>query len=221
MMPSFTARAAKVAFAAAAWVAVSLGGASAADSLKLTFVTHAAFFSHESGQAKTLDPQVFVEDATAQEATGPQGIKHIVGFRPALIDQDAGTLKVFNAEGRPLGFDLAAWLGAMGVVEITDAAAGPVLTATFSGLRPGGVYSLFENHFDQKPVTFTPMDGDGTNNNFVAAADGSAKISMKIAQMPTHANAVLLVYHSDGVAHGGERGPIGVGAHHQLIARPE
>ena len=40
-------------------------------------------------------------------------------------------------------------------------------------------------------------------------------------QLLTHANAVLLVYHSDKTFHGDQRGEIGVTAHHQLIARPE
>jgi hypothetical protein len=213
-----TANISKIALATVAWMIVS---AASADALKLNFVTHAAFFSGETKQAKTLDPQAFVQDVSAPEAVGPQGIKHIAGFRPAFIDQDVKTAMVFNANGQPLGFDLGAWLGATGAVEIADAGAGPVLTATFSGLKPGGQYSLFENHFDQKPVGFTPMDGAGTNNNFVAATDGSAKVTMKLTRIPTHANAVLLVYHSDGKTHGTERGPIGVDAHHQLIARPE
>lgn len=221
MKSSLKANGSRFALAAATWVLVSMSAASTADALKLNFVTHAGFFSAETKQARTIDPQAFVQDAAAPEAVGPQGIKHVAGFRPAFIDQDARTLKIFNANGQPLGFDLAAWLGATGSVTISDAGAGPVLSATFLGLKPGGTYSLFENHFDQKPVGFTPMDGDGANNNFVAAADGSATVSMKLSRMPTQANAVLLVYHSDGKTHGAERGPIGVDAHHQLIARPE
>jgi hypothetical protein len=37
--------------------------------------------------------------------------------------------------------------------------------------------------------------------------------------MLTGANAVLLVYHSDGRTHGTSRGQLGVTAHHQLIAK--
>jgi hypothetical protein len=46
-------------------------------------------------------------------------------------------------------------------------------------------------------------------------------VSITLPDFPTHANAVLLVYHSDGQTHGLERGRIGIDAHHQLIARPE
>ena len=82
-----------------------------------------------------------------------------------------------------------------------------------------GHYSLFENHFDQKPIGFTPTDGTGKTNNFIAKADGTATIAMTIPHMPTHDNAVLLVYHSDAKDHGAERGAIGVDAHHQIIVR--
>src|SRR6266851_1032720 len=87
--------------------------------------------------------------------------------------------------------------------------------------KPNAHYSLFENHFDQTPVSFTPMDGVGKTNSFVAQPDGRAKVSMTLPDFPTHANAVLLVYDSDGQTHGLERGRIGIDAHHQLIARPE
>jgi len=104
---------------------------------------------------------------------------------------------------------------------ITDQGGKPVLEATFKGLKPNAHYSLFENHFDQTPVSFTPMDGTGTTNSFVTQPDGSAKVSMTLPDFPTHANAVLLIYNSEGQTHGLDRGRIGVDAHHQLIARPE
>ena len=207
--------------AAAALFFVSMGGSFAASPLKMDFVTHAAFFSAESKQPKTLDPQVFVHDAAAQAATGPQGIKHVAGVRPPLIDQDAKSFMLYNAEDKPLGFDLQTWLSASGSVSITEHGGKSLLEASFKGLKPSATYSLFENHFDQTPVSFTPMDGTGTTNSFVTQPDGSAKVSMMLPDFPTHANAVLLIYNSEGQTHGLERGRIGVDAHHQLIARPQ
>ena len=206
---------------AAALLGASMGTGFAATTLKMDFVTHAAFFSAETKQPKALDPQAFVRDPAAAEAVGPQGIKHAASVRPALIDLDARTLPVHTADDKPLGFNLGAWLDAKGSVTISDADGMPKLTATFSGLVPNGKYSLFENHFDQKPIGFTPMDGTGQANTFTAKADGTAEIALTLTHIPTHANAVLLVYHSDGLDHGLEKGPIGVVAHHQLIARPE
>ncbi|WGS22104.1 MULTISPECIES: hypothetical protein [unclassified Bradyrhizobium] len=191
-----------------------------ASPLKMTFVTHAAFFSAETKQPKAIDPQVFVEDASAQAATGPQGIKHDAGVRPALIDQDAKTSKLFSADHRPLGFDLQSWLSASGTVTIADQDGKVTLEATFKGLQPNASYSLFENHFDTTPISFTPVDGTGKTNSFTTKPDGSASVSVTMPSMPTHANAVLLIYNSGGQPHGLERGRIGIDAHHQLIARP-
>ena len=193
----------------------------AASPLKMSFITHAAFFSAESKQPKTLDPQVFVHDPAAEAATGPQGIKHLAGVRPPLIDQDPKSSMLYNAEDKPLGFDLQTWLSASGSVTITDRDGKPFLEAEFKGLKPNAHYSLFENHFDHTPVTFTAMDGTGTTNSFVTQSDGSAKISVALTDFPTHANAVLLIYNSEGQTHGLERGKIGIDAHHQSIARPE
>ncbi|SKA24863.1 hypothetical protein SAMN02745126_04456 [Enhydrobacter aerosaccus] len=189
--------------------------------LKMDFVTHATFFSGETKQPKTLDPQVFIRDPKAAEAVGPQGIKHAAGVRPPIIAEDTGSSPLFTAEGQPLGFDLQTWLAAKGTVTILSQAGHIRLEATFSGLKANATYSLFENHFDQKPVGFTPMDGSGQTNSFTAGPDGKAAISLQLTHVPTHDNAVLLVYHSDSQAHGLERGHIGVDAHHQLIARPK
>jgi hypothetical protein len=207
--------------AAAGLLIASIGSGFAASPLKLDFVTHAAFFSAETKQPKTLDPQVFVEDTSAPEATGPQGIKHVAGVRPPFIDQDAKTSKLFNAEHRPLGFDLQSWLSATGTVAIAEKDGKVMLEATFENLQPNASYSLFENHFDTKPVTFTPMDGAGTANSFTAKGDGTASVTVILPSMPTHDNAVLLIYNSGSQPHGVERGRIGVDAHHQIIARPE
>ncbi len=201
-------------------LAGGVGIGEAASSSHLTFVTHAAFFSSETKQPKPLDPQAFVQDPSAAAATGPQNIQHVAGVRPAFIDQDSKTTPLYNAKGEALGFDLGEWLNAKGVVTITPSAHGKArISANFTDLRPGGSYSLFENHFDQQPVGFTPLDGIGKTNNFVASKKGTAWIGLVAPQMLTHANAVLLVYHSDKTFHGDQRGEIGVTAHHQLIAR--
>jgi hypothetical protein len=207
--------------AAAGLLIASVVSSFATSPLKVEFVTHAAFFSAETKQPKTLDPQVFVEDASAPEATGPQGIKHVAGVRPPFIDQDSRTSKLFNAEHQPLGFDLQSWLSATGTVTIAEKDGNVTLDATFKNLQPNASYSFFENHFDTTPITFTPMDGAGKANSFTAKADGTASVTMTLPSMPTHANAVLVIYNSGGQPHGMERGRIGADAHHQIIARPE
>lgn len=199
---------------------IGLAATQAASIIHLAFITHAAFFSSETHQSKALDPQVFVRDSGAPAAIGPQGIQHGAGVRPAFIDQDAKSTPLVNAIGAPLEFDLGQWLAATGTVTVTPAANGKAqVSAQFTNLQPGGYYSLFENHFDRQPIGFTPLDRSGKANNFVASKSGTAKIRLTAPQKLTHANAVLLVYHSDKKFHGKERGELGVTAHHQIIAR--
>ncbi|MEP7209083.1 MAG: hypothetical protein ABI920_19275 [Casimicrobiaceae bacterium] len=208
------------AFRAATSLALVLmaGGTFAADggAQELKMETHAGFFSAETKQAKPLDPQVFVKDVNAPAATGPQNIRHDAGLRPAFIADAPGTA-LFNAKGKALGFDLGKWLAPTGTATIGPD--GMTVTVKLANLRPQGTYTLFENHFDQKPVGFTPLDGTGKGNSFVAPADGTKTFTLKAPAKLTHDNAVLLVYHSDGATHGMSRGEIGVDAHHQMIAR--
>ncbi|MCY0852894.1 hypothetical protein [Cupriavidus sp. D39] len=205
---------------------VGLGGLTAmaahaaSDSRALDFETHAAFFSSETHQKPPLDPQVFVAAPGAPAALGPQNIKRSAGLRNALI-MDAPSSPIMSASGQPLDMSLGAWLGAKGQVILTPQPDGrEKVTVILSGLKPHGHYSLFENHFEQKPIGFTPLDGNGTDNDTVADAEGKAILSTVSPTTITHDNAVLVVYHSDGKTHGKMRGEIGVNAHHQLIARP-
>ena len=182
---------------------------------RLPLVTHAAFFSSETKLSPVLDPQVFVREAASPAAVGPQHIARVAGFRNALVT-DPRDSELYTAMGARLdGFTLGSWLDASGSVEL----AGTQIAVDLAGLRPGGLYSLFENHFDESPVGFTPLDGSGTSNTVVADAQGRAHLAVTAPRMLTHDNAVLVVYHSDGMAHGASRGTIGVNAHHQLIVR--
>ncbi|AJY27108.1 hypothetical protein BTM_6179 (plasmid) [Burkholderia thailandensis 34] len=191
-----------------------------AQSVVLPFMTHATFFSTETQQPVLLDPQVFVADPAGSEGVGPQGIRHVAGVRNARV-ADSGSLSIVNASHKPLDMTLGDWLGADGDVVLTRQANGrEKITVVLSHLKPNGRYSLFENHFDQKPVGFTPLDGTGDTNSFVADSAGHAVVTTITPVPLTHDNAVLVVYHSDGQAHGRSRGNIGVDAHHQLIARP-
>lgn len=183
------------------------------------FLTHAAFFSVEAKQANLVDPQVFVSDLNAAAAVGPQGIAHAAGYRPAFgVDDPA--VRLSNANGKPLGFSLERWFTARGTVVLAAAGTGDTTaTLAFTQLVPGGRYSMFENHFTLAGVTFTPLDGTAKTNSFTAAPNGSAHLTLTIPGRVTHAEGILLVYHSDGIDHGQQRGQIGVDAHHQLIVR--
>lgn len=187
---------------------------------RLAFVEHAAFFSLEAKTPALIDPQVFVAVAAAPEVPkGLQGIAHIAGVRNAVMVDDSER-PVLSGTGKPLGFTLGRWFAAAGTVDLAPQANGTERIAMhFTHLVPNGRYSLFENHFDTMPVTFTPLDGAGTANGFLAAKDGSADVTAVAPSVLTHENAVLAVYHSDGIEHGQSRGEIGIVAHHQLIVR--
>ncbi|NMM04366.1 hypothetical protein HHL24_41795 [Paraburkholderia sp. RP-4-7] len=185
----------------------------------LSFETHAAYFSREVASPTVLDPQVFVLDKSAQVERHWQDIEHVAGVRNAHADDPAGG-EIYNATGSPLGMTLGQWLHAGGSVTLAPRADGREdVTVVLHGLKQGGRFSLFETHFDRKPFGFTPVDGAGTGNSFVADAAGSASVAMTAPAQMTHANAVLIVYHSDNLTHGSERGSMGETAHHQLIAR--
>lgn len=186
----------------------------------IPFKTHAAFFSTEMHLKEAIDPQVFVKDAAGKAGMGPQQITHQAGLRNPRV-ADSPVLPIFNANGMALQMSLGAWLGPQGEVILTQREDGKEkVTVILSKLMPGGHYSLFQNHFDQKPVGFTPLDGRGTDNNFVADAGGKAVVTVVAPAALTHDNAVLVVYHSDGKTYGNVRGNIGINAHHQIIARP-
>lgn len=182
------------------------------------FATHATFFSLESKQANLLDPQAFVRDPAATAGVGPQGIVHDAGVRPAFRVEDPST-PVVDARGRSLGFTLERWFGARGTVTLAPSGSSTAASFAFVGLVPDGRYSLFENHFGENGVTFTPLDGTAASNSFTASHDGRARVEIVVPGAVSHAVGLLLVYHSDGRDHGMERGELGVTAHHQLIVR--
>jgi hypothetical protein len=188
-------------------------------SLRMPLMVHSKFFSIEAKLPKVLDPHVFIAQADAPAAIGAQGIAHLAGFRTAYSD-DPDNSALFTAQGKPLGFNLGTWFAASGTVLLEPFSDGRErITVDMANLLPGGTYDFFENHFDERPVGFTPLDGTATTNGFVAGADGRAHITLIAPKVLTHDNAVLLIYHSDGKTNGASRGGIGVTAHHQLVAR--
>jgi hypothetical protein len=194
-------------------------GVAHAQTTTLKFETHAAFFSNETNQVRALDPQVFVADRGSHGGPGPQSIRHVAGFRNAFVDEGENR-PLFNAAGKRIDLTAGQWFGATGTVNLSPEPDGTeAIDISLKGLKPGALYSLFENHFDHSPISFTPLDGAAQSNSFRANAHGEAAVHVVAPHVLTHDNAVLVVLHSDDVSHGQERGDIGVDAHHQLIVR--
>ena len=185
----------------------------------LTFQLHAAFFSRETNASPPIDPQVFVvDDRVTKGGTGPQGIEYIAGVRPMRFNIEPD-VPLVNAEGSPLLFTVSRWIAATGSASIADAeGVSQDITVRFSHLIGFGVYSLFKNTFSAAGVVFTPLDGEGTHNTFKADEAGNGTFALNTPDRLTNRNAILLVYHSDGMDHGSQRGKIGYDAHHHLIA---
>ncbi|GAC1541795.1 MAG: hypothetical protein NVS2B17_19620 [Candidatus Velthaea sp.] len=192
--------------------------ARAAEPMRLLFQPHGAFFSLEFHQQTLIDPQVFCAEPSSPSAVGLQGIRHRAGLRNARLS-DPIDKPIFAADGKRLPFTLGQWLDAAGTAEIAEVSQGSQITMRFARLVPDGRYSLFENHFDTQPPSFTPLDGTGKGNSFIADGNGDAQISVLTPGRLGHDNGILVVYHSDGITHGIERGPLGVTAHHQLVLR--
>jgi hypothetical protein len=211
----------RVALAALVAGSVLTGMSFAASPAKTDVITHAAFFSAEMGQSRVIDPHIFVQDAAAPEAVGPLGIKHAAGLRPAFVEEDRKAAPLYTADGKPLGMTLGEWLRGTFSMMITGTTADPRLDATFSGLKPQGRYSLFERQSGQQTVAFKPIDGTGASNSFVAGADGTATLSIKLSRPLPSTSTVVLIYHSDDQAHGLQRGRIGYDAHHLVMTQPK
>lgn len=223
MAPPATSRRIGAALGTLATSAVMLasGVTNVTAAVMLRFEGHGAFFSSETHQPVTIDPQVFVQAPGAPGGLGPQGIVHAADVAPAPLSAPP-EMPVYNADGKWLGTTLGRWLSAVGtgIVEPAgDRVHADRVSVTFTGLIPGGLYTLFEVTFQPSGNTFAPLDGSGLRHNFVALTDGTARATVLTPAPLAHSNAVLLVYHSDGRTHGMSRGMPGLTAHHQLIAR--
>ncbi len=179
---------------------------------------HAVFFSHEAHQPRVIDPQMFVAAPGASAGIGPQMIRHVAGVAPVLAAAPAAT-PLLDALGRPLGVTLGRWEAARGTATLTCRDGSSTLVSRFTRLLPRAVYSLFVVHLRvQGPRRFTPLGApDGRGSSFVTDASGIWTETSVIPPCLTPAEAVVLVWDSDGRSHGPVIGQPGVTAHNHLI----
>ncbi len=179
---------------------------------------HAVFFSHEAHQPRVIDPQMFVAAPGAPAGIGPQMIRHVAGVAPVLAAAPAAT-PLLDALGRPLGVTLGRWAAARGTATIACDGRSSTLVSRFTRLLPRAVYSLFVVHLRVRgPRRFTPLGApDGRGSSFVTDASGIWTETSVIAPCLTPAEAVVLVWDSDGRSHGPVIGQPGVTAHNHLI----
>lgn len=206
-----------LAIIAAALVGAAFPGPASAAYVTHAFVTGAEQAALEARADQFADPQVFVQQAGATAVTGAQGIARAAGLRPALMTDDP-VMPAFNAQGKPLGFNLGAWFGARGTVVYDPASAKPQVAMGFAGLNPGGVYSVFERR-GGPGAAFAPLDATGARTTFTADAQGNAALQLTLGAPLLPGSTIVVIYHSDGAAHGTDPGQPGITAHAQLMYR--
>lgn len=197
------------------------GSATSTGSTQTTTVTYQLqmqFFSHETNLSTVVDPQVFIASPTTPAGTGPQGIMHVVGVKPASA-QDPPNTPLLNADAAPLGVTLGAWKAATGSAMLSCRNGQETVINSFQHLLPNAVYSLFVVHFRVNGAQrFTPLGAsDGSNNNFTASAAGEGTETSTLSPCLTSDDGVVLIWHSDGHSHGASPGVLGVTWHNHLI----
>lgn len=184
----------------------------------LTFQLHGMYYSRQMQIEPPVDPQVFVADRTvAVGGIGLDNIEHVAGLRALQLSERNAPL--FSAEGKHLGFTSSKWVAAQGsgVIAGLDGGRQDVILR-FSDLLAFGVYSVFKRMRGASGRVYVPLDGTAKTNSFKASAAGTAALSIVSPQPMAVDSAILLVYHSDGKAHGLDRGTVGIVSHDHLIA---
>ena len=128
-------------------------------------------------------------------------------------------------EGKSLGFTLGQWLSATGTGVYSVEGINAKLSISFKNLVPNGVYTLWCSSItfppDPKIVDKPCGAADGSENSFVADADGNAVFSLKLKPLEQStketASVVALAYHSDGKTYGAGTGDFGLATHVQIF----
>lgn len=181
---------------------------------------HMEFFSHESGLATVIDPQMFVASPTTPAGIGPQMIAHVAGVMPVPHDDPPGT-SLLAADATPLHVTLGAWEKATGTVALSCSNGVEAGMSRFTGLLPHSLYSVFVVHLNVNgPGRFTPFGNPvGNDNSFTSSSTGAAMTTDHVNGCLDHQEAVVVIWHSDDKTHGATPGVLGVTWHNSVITQ--
>ncbi|MDU9007108.1 hypothetical protein [Sedimentitalea todarodis] len=204
----------------------------APESMSLTFIFHIddgmaeqdVFYEKISGSGEVFRPTAATRDMDAPLYAPGVEVKH--NF---LDTTDTGPYPI----GRPLGLTLGEWFAAKGSgTYICENGVGTV-DLSFENLVPDGVYTIWHDFMVWPPTepfigTYDLPFGarDGSENTFIAKADGSADfghtISPCLQLSGEHLAADLaLAWHSDGNTYGPLPGEFSTVTHVQMyVALP-
>jgi hypothetical protein len=202
--------------------------ASAGTAIKLQFVNHLqaklpeqdVYIERPMGSGKVYRVTAADKDMSAPLYAAATVIKHDP-FNPKALGP--------YGKGRSLGFTLGQWLAAKGSGTYSCDRGKGTVTARFESLVPSGVYTMWYFFLPMpppQPFTGTldlPLGArDGTQNTFVARADGKAfyRLSFKpCLQLSGEqvAAGLAIAWHSDGKTYASDPGPFGTVSHVQLF----
>jgi hypothetical protein len=135
---------------------------------------------------------------------------------PRLIAPTAITFNRNAADAGPAGIAPAMWSAGAGSWSSSTEDGVLSARATFTGLVPGGHYSLFSRHISNKTEVIEPVDHSGTTNSFIASPAGGATATVTLSQQIVHGDQIWLIYHADATDHPKTIGHLGVDAFVQL-----
>ncbi len=189
-------------------------------------------------QAGLIEQDVYVanEDGTVNRITGDSpistwyqpvyGTASTVEHDPMGLTEDA---LAPQEQGAELGFTMGEWLAATGAGTYTVSGDIASLNFELSNLVADGVYTVWCSHMtmpeDAQILDFPCGNEEGTENIFVADADGNATFSLEempalapVTDDPTEIYVIALAYHSDGQTYGAHPGDFGLNSHVQIFA---
>ncbi len=127
-------------------------------------------------------------------------------------------------KGQALGMTMGEWLAGTGQGTYTVIGNRAKIDFTLERLVPNGVYTVWCSR-----VSFPPNENvidkpcgaaDGSQNSFVADAEGNAHFVLEMPAMPESsaetASVIAFAYHSDGKTYGELPGDFGLNSHVQL-----
>jgi hypothetical protein len=213
--------------AAAAALALGLAAPGLADGLKLEF--------HSFAAVDMVEQDVFIEKSdgmvyriAAADVAGSMdamlyGATESPPFQPMNLTPTKG-----YGKGIDLEMTLAEWLSAKGEGSFDCVDGKSVVEASFSGLAPNAVYTMW-NFIDAEPPT-DPWQGilyplgarDGADATFESDAEGNATYSatfepcLQMTGTQT-LSGLAIAWHPDGKTHGASPGMLGVDSFAQLM----
>lgn len=135
---------------------------------------------------------------------------------PRLLAPKSMDFKRNAADPSPASITRERWFAAHGSWKSSTEDGLLEARTSFAGLVPNGHYSLFSEHTAGGSMRMRPLDQSGSTSSFVASPEGTAVLTITLAQQSMPGDEILLVYHTNDVSHAKTIGKLGTDAFIQL-----